>query len=199
MSKIGRKYERKKITFSVLKKSKSLKFFFFSKQKKSSLFFNIRNTRFDQSSPVQPNPKKTIWIFFKEISKNHFFFKERKNLEICFWRRKNAILLVLAIKEISLQSELSSPACCRVRGAWRSIRSSSSRTVFPLSNIGCIQIVCLHRDIIYVWSIVWCLPTCFWLIFRKPSIPLLVIRSTFLEKHPSRLLYTRKQVFWNIM
>ena len=28
------------------------------RERKSSLFLNMRNTRFDQSSPVQPNPEK---------------------------------------------------------------------------------------------------------------------------------------------
>ena len=34
-----------------------LRNFFSQHKKKSFLFFNIRNTRFDQTSPVQPNPE----------------------------------------------------------------------------------------------------------------------------------------------
>ena len=45
-------------------------------QKKDSLFLNIRNMRFDQSSPVQPDPEKKIWKIFLFF----FFFKTSKNI-----------------------------------------------------------------------------------------------------------------------
>ena len=60
--------------------------------KKSSFFLNIRTTLFDQSSLVQPIPKKygKIW---KNLKNNYFFkksenFKERKILMKNFNMRK---------------------------------------------------------------------------------------------------------------
>ena len=84
-----------------LQKSKSLKQF----------PKNIRNTKFDQSSPVQPNPEN------KNLKKS-----EKKNLKkfklfenIFFLQKKNDVLLVLIIEVISLQSELSSPPRFRIQ------------------------------------------------------------------------------------
>ena len=54
----------------------------------------IRTTRFDQSSPVQPNSEKI------SLEKSLFFAKEKKN----------AISLVLPIEDISRRPELSSPS-----------------------------------------------------------------------------------------
>ena len=61
------------------------------KKKKSSLFLNIRNMRFHQSSPVQSNPKKKIW---KNLKKSCFFSKKSENLETKKIPEKNAIFLV---------------------------------------------------------------------------------------------------------
>ena len=45
-------------------------------------------------------------------------------------KKKNAILLVLPIEEISLQPELSSPPCFRIQGGWseRDERTDGGRT-----------------------------------------------------------------------
>ena len=47
-----------------------------------------------------------------------FFFQKSQNFENIFFfcQKKNAILLVLPIEEISLRPELSSPARCRILG-----------------------------------------------------------------------------------
>ena len=64
-----------------LKKSEKITFFskiqIFSKtfvtvKKKFYLFLNIRNTGFDQSSPVQPNPEK-IWKTLEKSQKITYF------------------------------------------------------------------------------------------------------------------------------
>ena len=50
----------------------------FKEEEKSSSFLNIRNTRFDLSSPVQPNPeKKSVFFFFC------FYLKLKKNIFLC--------------------------------------------------------------------------------------------------------------------
>ena len=56
-------------------------------EKKCSLFLNIRNMRFNQSSPVQPNPVK------KNLKKS-FLKKSSKNLKILnyFLYRKKMLL-----------------------------------------------------------------------------------------------------------
>ena len=77
---------------------------FQQKEEKSSLFLNIRNMRFDQSSPVQPNPEKKIEKNLENLEKI-FFSENLKFFKIfCFAekRRKNAIFLVLPIEEICL-------------------------------------------------------------------------------------------------
>ena len=48
-------------------------------QKKFSLFPNIRNMHFDQSSSVQPYPEKKKTS--GKISNNHCFFKKSENIE----------------------------------------------------------------------------------------------------------------------
>ena len=78
----------------MLQKSEILKEKKFSAKKKSSLFLYIRNTGFDQSSPVQPNRGGKNLKKSGKISK-----KEEKNLirklgkYIFFAGEKNAILL----------------------------------------------------------------------------------------------------------
>ena len=58
------------------KNPKVLKNIIFSKKikTKSSLFLNIRNMQFDQSSPVQPNPEKKS----RKSQKLTFFKKSEK-------------------------------------------------------------------------------------------------------------------------
>ena len=79
-----------------------------------SSFSNIRRTRFDQTSPVQPVPE--IWKYQK-ISQIHFFFlffleeKKRRKKE-----KKNAILLVFQYLEEAIWPELSSPPRFRIQG-----------------------------------------------------------------------------------
>ena len=68
MSKIVKNSENLKKSIISKKSEIFEKYFFFSK-KKSSLFLNIRNTQFNQSSSVQPNPQNKSG----KISKNHFF------------------------------------------------------------------------------------------------------------------------------
>ena len=64
-----------KITF-FCKESEFLKELFFAeRRKKWSLFLNIMNTQFNQSSLVQPNPETKNLEKFRKISKNHFFSK----------------------------------------------------------------------------------------------------------------------------
>ena len=55
--------------------------------------------------------KSQKFTFFQKISKfwKYFFFAEKKN-------KKNAILLVLPIEEISLRPELSSPPRFKIQG-----------------------------------------------------------------------------------
>ena len=98
------------ITF-LFQKSEIFKEFFFSANKKYFFFLNIRNMRFDQRSPVQPNPEKYLEKF-------NFFCLLIKHLKIVRkkFRKENAILLVLPIEEISLRPELSSPANFRIQG-----------------------------------------------------------------------------------
>ena len=118
-------------------------------QKKSSLFLNIRNTRFNQISPVQPNPEKKI-----EKSQKIIFFNKSEKFKIFFiCQTINAIFLVLPIEEISLWPELSSPANFRIQGRSpeRDIRRSSSinssrsssRTLLLLPNIECMKGLCV--------------------------------------------------------
>ena len=74
-------------------------FSFFKIKFKSSLFLNIRNKRFGQSSPVQPNPEN--FFFSLKISKNHFFKTKKLLLKKFFLEKrekKNAILLVFNIR-----------------------------------------------------------------------------------------------------
>ena len=49
--------------------------FYANRKKISALFLNIRSTRFDQSSPVQPNPEKKN---LKESQKITVFQKIKK-------------------------------------------------------------------------------------------------------------------------
>ena len=100
-----------------LKKSQKNPFFFFKKSeifltyffsaKKSSLFLSIMNTQFNQSSPVEPNPRKK--------SQKITFFKKSENFNKKI-AENNSVLLVLPIEEISLRPELSSPAHFRIQG-----------------------------------------------------------------------------------
>ena len=53
--------------------------------KKKNLLFNNRNTRFDQSSPVQPNPEKYNW---EKSQKSRFKSKILKILFFCQRRKK---------------------------------------------------------------------------------------------------------------
>ena len=61
-----------KIIFFDSKHLKFLKNMFLSKNKpnKNSFFLNIRNTRFDKSSPVHPNPEKNIMRIAKRCPEN---------------------------------------------------------------------------------------------------------------------------------
>ena len=53
---------------------------FQQQQQKFSLFFNIRTTRFDQSSPVQPNPGKKDLEKSGKISENQFKKKMKEKM-----------------------------------------------------------------------------------------------------------------------
>ena len=67
-----------------------------------------------------------------KILKKSLLFKKSENFEnIFFFRQKNAILLVLPIKEISLPPELASPARFKIQGGYpeHDIHRKSSRTV----------------------------------------------------------------------
>ena len=75
------------------KKSKILiNHFFQIIKKKSSLFLNIRTTRFDQSSPVWPNPEKKkdleksqkIFFFYLKFFEMLFLFDEKKTKKMLF-------------------------------------------------------------------------------------------------------------------
>ena len=60
-----------------LKKSQKITFLqniLFSAKKKSSLFLNIRTTRFEQRSPVQRNPERKNLEKSQKILKSQFFF-----------------------------------------------------------------------------------------------------------------------------
>ena len=62
-------------------------------KEKSSLFLNIRNTRFAQSSPFQRNHEKK---YGKILKKSIFYLKITK--KIVFYTHKNSILLCLPIE-----------------------------------------------------------------------------------------------------
>ena len=75
------------------------KFFFSAKKiKKSTLFLNIRNTRFDQSSILR--------IFFEKIWKHpekSFFFRKSQNFEnivVVFWRNKMLFPLFCKLRRL---------------------------------------------------------------------------------------------------
>ena len=78
---------------------------------------NISTTRFDLSSPVQPNPEKKQSGKSQKNSKNHFktFFVE-KNKFCKKKEEKNAALLVFQYQEDAIRPELNSPPRFRVRG-----------------------------------------------------------------------------------
>ena len=86
------------------------------------MFLNIRNTGFDQSSPVQPNPKKNSGKIWTKIP-----------------FEKNATFLVLTIEEISLWPEFSSPPRFRfqplLRRQWK---KSSGATILIGREIQCL-------------------------------------------------------------
>ena len=63
----------------------------FSK-KKSSLFLNIRNTQFDQSSLVQPSPVKKILENLEKSLKKNSFFKESENFDNIFFGQQKMLL-----------------------------------------------------------------------------------------------------------
>ena len=52
----------------------------------------------------------------KQILKNNFFFQTFKIFKIYFFPEKNAFLLVLPFKKISLRPELSSPPHFQIQG-----------------------------------------------------------------------------------
>ena len=99
------------------------------------MFLNIRNTQFDQSSPVQPNTEK-------KNQKIPFLFTNLKTLKIFLFslKTKNAVILVLPIEKISLQPELSSPPRFRREGGYPErygrTEDGGRRTEILLSNIG---------------------------------------------------------------
>ena len=78
MPQIFKKSKNLKKSFIFIQNSK--KIYLFS-HKKSSLFLNIMNTRLDQSSPVQPNPKKKYGSLGGPISSSYgglWIFKKRR-------------------------------------------------------------------------------------------------------------------------
>ena len=62
--------------------------YFFS-EKKSSLFLNIKNTQFDQGSPVQTNPDKKNQ---EKSLKNHFSLNQKFVKSFLFSPKKKIIL-----------------------------------------------------------------------------------------------------------
>ena len=106
----------KKIIFFSCKKSKNLKCFFFQ-QKKSSWCLNIRTMRFDQSSPVQPNPEEKIWKYIKKS----FFFTLQKSenfKEILFLPEKKYYHLSFLILRGRDLTRASGPARFRIQGGY---------------------------------------------------------------------------------
>ena len=69
-----------------------------------------RNLKKMQKKYIKKNQKKSTKKF-----KNPFFLN-LKTLKIFFFARKNAILLVLPIEQISLRPEFSSPPRFRIQG-----------------------------------------------------------------------------------
>ena len=81
--------------------------------KKLKNYINVKNfKKFQKFQNFKKYQKSEIF------SENHFFSKKLKYLKIFFSVEeiKNAILLVLIFKEISIQPKLNSPPCFRILG-----------------------------------------------------------------------------------
>ena len=110
--------------------------FFLQKSKKS-----LKNSKMVKKSK---NLEKS-----QNLSNNHFFFWKPENFESNIFfakkRRRNAILLVLPIEEISFRPELSSPPCFWFQAGWSErykgwrTKDGEQRTEILMSNIGFLQ------------------------------------------------------------
>ena len=70
-------------------------------------FSSFRNTRFDNSSLVQPNPEKKIWRNNKQIP--FFFFKKSDLFYLTFFLPKQIVFCVLFCQLRRLVFDQSSP------------------------------------------------------------------------------------------
>ena len=76
--------------------------------KSQDIFQKLKTLKVKKKNPNKNQKIKKIILFFVSL-----FFNQKFFYFVCW---KNAILLVLAFKEISLWSELSSPPCSRIQG-----------------------------------------------------------------------------------
>ena len=123
---------------------KSQKFIFSSSKMFLFLFFFAAKKCYPLSFPILGGCNLTRALQSSPFLKYENFENYQKLFFLTKIKKRNAFLLFLQIQEISIPTELSSPAHFRIQGGSpeRDIhrRSSSSRTVLLLSNKGLLDV-----------------------------------------------------------